>query len=266
MKQLDDVVGGVMDKLKADGLDNNTIVVFTTDNGTENFTWPDGGNTPFAAGKGTVMEGGMRVPMIARWPGHIPAGKVENGIFSGLDFFPTLAALAGEPDIKEELLTGKQLGDKTYKVHLDGYDQTNVLTGKGPSNRHEIFYFAEGTLGAVRIDDWKYRMIDQPDGWLGGTVHLDWPILSNLRLDPFERMQYSPKGNNGSFDYGIGLLHARVLALRLPAAEGRRIRPDLHRIPADAARRELQSGSRQGRNRGTHQGDERQDGIAGILR
>ena len=81
-------------------------------------------------------------------------------------------------------MKGAELGDKTYKVHLDGYDQTDVLTGKGPSNRHEIFYFAEGTLGAVRIDDWKFRLIDQPDGWLGGTVHVDWPILSNLRLDP----------------------------------------------------------------------------------
>ena len=101
---------------------------------------------------------------------------------------------------KEDLLKGAQLGDRNYKVHLDGYDQTNVLTGKGPSNRHEVFYFAEGTLGAVRINDWKYRLIDQPDGWLGGTVHLDWPILSNLRLDPFERMQF-PKGNNGSFMY-----------------------------------------------------------------
>jgi arylsulfatase A-like enzyme len=198
MSQLDDVVGGVMAKLKADGLDDNTIVIFTTDNGTENFTWPDGGNTPFAAGKGTIMEGGMRAPMLARWPGHIPAGKVENGIFSGLDFFPTFAALAGDPSIKEELLKGKQLGDKTYKVHLDGYDQTAVLSGKGPSTRHELFYFAEGTLGAVRLDDWKFRMIDQPDGWIGGTVHLDMPLISNLRLDPFERMQL-PKGQMGSF-------------------------------------------------------------------
>jgi arylsulfatase A-like enzyme len=200
MKQLDDVVGGVMDKLKADGLDKNTIVVFTTDNGTENFTWPDGGNTPFSAGKGTIMEGGMRAPMIVRWPDHFPAGKVENGIFSGLDFFPTLVSLAGKPAIKDDLLKGAQLGDRNYKVHLDGYDQTPLLTGKGPSNRHEVFYFAEGTLGAVRINDWKYRLIDQPDGWLGGTVHLDWPILSNLRLDPFERMQF-PKGNTGSFMY-----------------------------------------------------------------
>ncbi|MFY9760343.1 MAG: arylsulfatase, partial [Xanthobacteraceae bacterium] len=200
MAQLDDVVGGLMDKLKADRLDDNTIVVFTTDNGAENFTWPDGGNTPFAAGKGTIMEGGMRVPMIARWPGHIPAGKVQNGLMSGLDFFPTLVAAAGNPNIKDELLQGKQLGDTTYKVHLDGYNQLDMLTGKGPSSRHEIFYFAEGTLGAVRIDDWKFRMIDQPDGWVGATVKVDWPILSNLRLDPFERMQFA-KGINGSFEY-----------------------------------------------------------------
>ena len=131
MSQLDDVVGGVMAKLKADGLDDNTIVVFTTDNGTENFTWPDGGNTPFAAGKGTIMEGGMRVPMIVRWPGHIPAGKVENGIMSGLDFFPTFVALAGDPNIKDELLKGKQLGDTTYKVHLDGYDQIGLADRQG---------------------------------------------------------------------------------------------------------------------------------------
>jgi arylsulfatase len=200
MKQLDDVVGGVMDKLKADGLDNNTIVVFTTDNGAENFTWPDGGNTPFAGGKGTVMEGGMRVPMMIRWPGHIAPGKVENQIMSGLDFFPTLTAIAGDANIKQELLTGKDLGGKTYKVHLDGYDQTPLLTGNGPSSRHEIFYFAEGTLGAVRLDDWKFRMIDQPNGWLGGTVHPDMPILTNLRLDPFERMGFQ-KGNDGSFEY-----------------------------------------------------------------
>jgi arylsulfatase len=200
MSQLDDVVGGLMAKLKADGLEDNTIVAFTTDNGAENFTWPDGGNTPFAAGKGTVMEGGMRVPMIIRWPGHIPAGKVENGIMSGLDFFPTFAAVAGDQNIKDELLKGKQLGDKTYKVHLDGYNQLDMLTGKAPSNRHEIFYFAEGTLGAVRLDDYKFRLIDQPGGWLAGTVKLDWPILTNLRLDPFERLGFQ-KGNDGSFEY-----------------------------------------------------------------
>jgi len=196
MAQLDDIVGTVMKKLKDDGLDENTIVMFTTDNGTENFTWPDGGQTPFAGGKGTVLEGGFRSPCIVRWPGKVPAGKVENGIFSGLDWFPTFVAAAGNPNIADELKNGKQLGDRTYKVHLDGYNQMDLITGKGPSNRHEIFYFAEGTLGAVRVNDYKYRFVDQPQGWLGGTVKVDWPILTNIRLDPFERT-----GLAGSLNY-----------------------------------------------------------------
>ncbi|MGB6519672.1 MAG: arylsulfatase [Candidatus Cybelea sp.] len=196
MAQLDDIVGTVMKKLKDDGLEQNTILMFTTDNGTENFTWPDGGQTPFAGGKGTVLEGGFRSPCLLRWPGKVPAGKVENGIFSGLDWFPTFVAAAGNPNIIAELKKSKQLGDRTYKVHLDGYDQTNLITGKGPSNRHEIFYFAEGTLGAVRVNDYKYRFVDQPGGWLGGTVKVDWPILTNIRLDPFERT-----GMSGSLNY-----------------------------------------------------------------
>jgi arylsulfatase A-like enzyme len=187
MAQLDDVVGAVMQKLKDAGIDNNTVLAFTTDNGAENFTWPDGGQTPFAGGKGTVLEGGFRVPMLLRWPGRVPAGKVENQIVSGLDWFPTLVSLAGNPNIADELKKGKQIGDRTYKVYLDGYDQTDLFTGKGKSKRNEIFYFAESTLGAVRISDYKYRFIDQPQGWLGGTVKMDWPILTNLRLDPLER-------------------------------------------------------------------------------
>jgi arylsulfatase len=187
MAQLDDIVGAVTKYLKDNNLESNTIIAFSTDNGAENFTWPDGGQTPFAGGKGTVMEGGFRAPAIVRWPGKVPAGKVENQIVSGLDWFPTLVAAAGNPNIVEDLKKGKQLGDRTYKVHLDGYDQTDLITGKGPSKRHEIFYFAETALGAVRIDDFKYRFIDQPSGWLGGTVKPNWPILVNLRLDPFER-------------------------------------------------------------------------------
>ena len=196
MAQLDDIVGSVMKKLADLGVEDDTIVVFTTDNGAENFTWPDGGQTPFAGAKGTVMEGGFRVPCIARWPGKIPAGKVENGLISGLDWFPTLAAAAGDPKIVEKLKQGATLGDTTYKVHLDGYDQTDLITGAGPSKRHEIWYFAEGTLGAARIDDYKYRFIDQPGGWLGGTSKPDMPILVNLRLDPFERT-----GLAGSLNY-----------------------------------------------------------------
>ena len=188
MAQLDDIVGSVMQKVKDLGIEGDTIIGFTTDNGTENFTWPDGGQTPFAGGKGTVMEGGFRVPMILRWPGKVPAGKVENGLISGLDWFPTFVAAGGNPNIAEELRKGKQLADRTYKVYLDGYNQMDLITGKGPSKRNEIFYFAEGTLGAVRIGDFKYRFIDQPNGWVaGGTIKVDWPILVNLRLDPFER-------------------------------------------------------------------------------
>src|ERR1700751_2963984 len=167
MAQLDDDVGLVMQKLKDIGEDDNTIVLFTTDNGTELFTWPDGGQTPFAQSKGTVLEGGFRVPAIVRWPGKVPADTVQNGIFSGLDWLPTFVAAAGNPNITEELLKGKEIGGRTYKNHLDGYNQMDLITAKGPSKRHEIFYLGESTLGAVRIDDYKYRFIDHPHGWLG---------------------------------------------------------------------------------------------------
>jgi arylsulfatase len=201
MAQLDDIVGSVMKYLKDNNLEDNTVIAFSTDNGAENFTWPDGGQTPFAGGKGSALEGGFRVPMIIRWPGHIPAGKVENSIVSGLDWFPTFVAAAGNPNIVEELKKGKQLGGVNYKVHLDGYDQTDLLTGNGPSKRHEIFYFTETTLSAVRIDDFKYRFTDQPSGWLGATVKVDWPVLTNVRLDPFERTGMYNGKDNGSIAY-----------------------------------------------------------------
>ena len=200
MAQIDDIVGSVMQKLKDMGVDDNTIVVFTTDNGTESFTWPDGGQTPFYGAKGTGYEGGFRVPGMIRWPGHVPANTVENGIISNLDWLPTFVAAAGNPNIKEELLKGKKIGDRTYKNHLDSYNQMDMITGKGPSARHEIFYFTESALAAVRIDDFKYRFIDQPGGWIGSKVHPDAPILVNLRLDPFEHTAW-PEGNIGSYQY-----------------------------------------------------------------
>ncbi len=194
MAQMDDDIGIVMQKLKDIGVDDNTIVLFTTDNGTELFTWPDGGMTPFAQSKGTVLEGGFRVPAILRWPGHVPADSVQNGIFSGLDWLPTFVAAAGNPNITEELLKGKTIGDRTYKNHLDGYNQMAAITGKGPSVRHEIFYLGESTVGAVRIDDYKFRFIDQPQGWLGEKTHPDVPYITNLRLDPFERAGWPSNG------------------------------------------------------------------------
>jgi arylsulfatase A-like enzyme len=162
MAQIDDIVGAVMQKLRDLGIENNTILGFTTDNGAENFTWPDGGQTPFAGGKGTALEGGFRAPMIVRWPGRVPAGKIENQVMSGLDWFPTLVAAAGNPSIVEEFKKGKQIGDRTYKVHLDGYDQTDLITAKGPSKRNEVFYFTEGNLSAVRIGDWADIMVYDP--------------------------------------------------------------------------------------------------------
>jgi arylsulfatase len=187
MAQLDDSVGALLQHLDDIGEANNTIVIFTTDNGAEVFTWPDGGMTPFKATKGTVFEGGFRVPAIIRWPGMIKPGTVENGLFSGLDWYPTLMAAAGNPNITEQLLKGVKLGDREYKNHLDGYNQLDLLLGKGPSKRHEIFYFGGPQLGAVRIDDFKFRFYEQPQGWPGPKVTTDMPTMVNIRQDPFER-------------------------------------------------------------------------------
>lgn len=187
MAQLDDSVGQLLKHLEEIGEADNTIVIFTTDNGAEVFTWPDGGMTPFNATKGTSFEGGFRVPCIVRWPEKIKAGTVENGIFSGLDWFPTLVAAAGNGDITNQLLKGVKLGERTYKNHLDGYNQLELLQGKAPSARHEIFYFAGASLGAIRIDNFKYQFIQQPWGWPGEKLTTDMPTIVNLRQDPFER-------------------------------------------------------------------------------
>lgn len=205
MAQLDDSVGALLKHLDDIGETENTIVVFTTDNGAEVFTWPDGGMTPFKATKGTVMEGGFRVPCIARWPGKIKPGTVENGIFSGLDWFPTLCAAAGNPDITNQLLKGIKLGDREYKNHLDGYNQMDLLLGKGPSNRHELFYFGGPHLGALRLDDFKFQFYQQPQGWPGPKVTTDMPGMVNLRQDPFERTPST--GGQSLNDLGGGYMN-----------------------------------------------------------
>jgi arylsulfatase A-like enzyme len=187
MAQLDDDIGALLKHLDEIGETDNTIVIFTTDNGAEVFTWPDGGMTPFKATKGTIFEGGFRVPAIIRWPGKVKPGSVENGIFSGLDWFPTLTAAAGNPNITDQLLKGVKLGDRTYKNHLDGYNQLDLLLGTAPSARREIFYFAGPKLGALRLDDFKFIFIQQPYGWPGEKVTTDMPTMVNLRQDPFER-------------------------------------------------------------------------------
>ena len=204
MAQMDDCIGALLKHLDDIGEADNTIVVFTTDNGAETFTWPDGGNTPFKGQKGTSYEGGFRVPCIARWPNHIKPGTVENGLFSGLDWFPTLCAAAGNPNITDELLKGVKLGDREYKNHLDGYNQLALLEGKEPSKRHELFYFAGPKLGAVRLDDMKFQFLQQPTGWPGPKVTTDMPTLVNIRQDPFERfpMISGESALTGAFGYG----------------------------------------------------------------
>jgi arylsulfatase A-like enzyme len=187
MAQMDDSIGALLKHLEDIGEAENTIVIFTTDNGAEVFTWPDGGMTPFKATKGTIFEGGFRVPAIIRWPGKIKSGSVENGIFSGLDWLPTLTAAAGNPNITEQLLKGVKLGDRTYKNHLDGYNQLDLLLGKGPSARHELWYFGGPHLGALRLDDFKFVFFQQPYGWPGEKETTDMPSIINIRQDPFER-------------------------------------------------------------------------------
>jgi len=206
MAQLDDCVGALLKHQQDIGEADNTIVIFTTDNGAEVFTWPDGGMTPFKATKGTAFEGGFRVPCIIRWPGKIKPGTVENGIISGLDWLPTLADAAGNPDIRVQLLKGVKLGDRTYKNHLDGYDQMDLLLGNGPSARHELFYFAGPKLGALRVDDFKFQFIQQPYGWPGEKVTTDMPGMVNLRQDPFERTP-SIRGENLN-EQGGGYMNA----------------------------------------------------------
>lgn len=205
MAQMDDDIGALLKHLEDIGEADNTIVVFTTDNGAEVFTWPDGGMTPFKATKGTVYEGGFRVPAIIRWPGKIKAGTVQNGIFSGLDWFPTLVAAAGNPNIKDQLLKGTKLGDRTYKNHLDGYNQMDLLLGKGPSARHEIYYFGGPHFGAIRIDDFKFQFYAQPQGWPGPKVTTDMPTIVNIRQDPFERTPST--GGQSLNDMGGGYMN-----------------------------------------------------------
>ncbi len=184
MKELDDNVGKVMARLEELGVSDNTIVVFTSDNGPETMTWPDGGTTPFHGEKGTTWEGGFRVPGIIRWPGKVPAGTVSNGIFAGLDWMPTLVAAAGGPDD----LTGSLLeGYEGYQVHLDGYNQLSFLTGEGESNREEIIYYEGPDLQAVRHGDWKAHFTIQTEGWAGPKEELNAPLLFNLRRDPYEK-------------------------------------------------------------------------------
>lgn len=189
MMEHDEQVGRLLDLLAELKIEENTIVVYSTDNGAEVVTWPDGGTTPFRGEKGTTWEGGMRVPTLVRWPGVIPEGRMINDIFSHEDWMPTLLAAAGVPDVKEKLLKGYQAGSKNFKVHLDGYNQLPLLTGNAGSARKEILYFDAGAhLNALRYGDWKLHFtIMEGDISEGYRKSPSWPWIVNLRMDPFER-------------------------------------------------------------------------------
>ena len=179
MQELDWVVGELLAKLEELGIANNTIVVFATDNGAEKFTWPDGGTTPFRGEKGLGWEGGFRAPLLVRWPGRIPAGRVLNGITSLEDIVPTLMAAVGVPDVKERLLEGYQAGDKHFRVHLDGYNQLPYLTGEAEESPRR-----ERELYAIRYNNWKVHF-QTKDDWFGGTlVRPTVPRPVNLRGRP----------------------------------------------------------------------------------
>ena len=184
MKDLDDHVGEVLGVLDRLNISDNTIVIFTSDNGPEILTWPEGGMTPFKGEKGTTWEGGVRAPLLVRWPGHVPEGEVLNGIFDALDFLPTLVAAAGGPgDLKDRLLEGYN----GHRAHLDGYNQLDYLLGKGESKRKAVFYYERDTLQAVRYENWKVHFVVQNGCWAGGKERLNAPLLFNLRQDPYER-------------------------------------------------------------------------------
>jgi arylsulfatase len=195
MVEHDGQVGQLLKKLDDLGIADNTIVIYTTDNGAEVFSWPDGGATPFRGEKNTNWEGGFRVPAIIRWPGVVPPHGEINDLFSAEDWVATLVAAAGEPDIKDKLLQGYDAGGKTFRVHLDGYDQRDLLAHKGPTKRREFFYWTDdGNLAALRYDQWKAVFMEQRahglDVWSEPLIQLRLPELFNLRADPFERAQH----------------------------------------------------------------------------
>ena len=189
-------VGELLDLLDELGVADNTIVQYGTDNGPHKNTWPDAGSSPFRSEKNTNWEGGWRTPSMIRWPGQIEAGSVSNEIISGMDWLPTFLAAAGNENVKDELLKGKKVGDKTFKVHLDGYNMLPHITGKEKEGRrHEIFYFSDdGDLTALRYDDWKLIFMEQRETgtlllWANPFTPLRIPLMENLRRDPYEIAQ-----------------------------------------------------------------------------
>ena len=207
MMELDDDVGELLDHLDDLGVSENTIVMFSTDNGAASNSWPDGGNQPFHGEKGAGgWEGGFRVPVLVKWKGRIPAGTSTGEFMTMEDWMPTLMSWVGEPGIKQELLEGKEIGGRTYKVHLDGYDQSDLLLNQGKSKRKDFYYFTENTFHGLRYGDWKLLFIDQEEWFRAKQVPLTSPYVINLKQDPFERLiharGYDEWAENRSWVFG----------------------------------------------------------------
>lgn len=190
MIEHDEQVGSLLKKLDDLGVADNTIVIYTTDNGNELMLWPDGGYAPFRGEKGGTWEGGVRVPFLVKWPGKIKPGSVSNGIQNHEDAYATLAAAAGLPNLKSDLLNGKKMGEMTYKVHLDGFNNLPHWTGTSEkSARREIFYYDETDLMALRVDNWKMHIGVKKEGiWWNEKYYPSVPYLFNLAMDPMEKM------------------------------------------------------------------------------
>lgn len=194
MVEHDGMVGELLAKLKELGVEDNTIVMYSTDNGAETFTWPDGGTTMFRGEKNTNWEGGYRVPTVIRWPGVIKPGAVINDIGAHEDMLSTLLAAAGDPDINAELLKGKRINGRNFKVHLDGYNLLPALKGEGAWPRKEFIYWTDdGSVAALRHENWKITFLKQNavglKVWQTPFEQLRAPLLTNLRMDPFERAE-----------------------------------------------------------------------------
>ncbi|MCX7304858.1 MAG: arylsulfatase [Hyphomicrobiales bacterium] len=192
MVEHDGMVGELLAELKKLGIEDNTIVMYSTDNGAETFTWPDGGTTMFRGEKNTNWEGGYRVPTVIRWPGVIKPGTVVNDVVAHEDMLPTLLAAAGDPTAKEDLLKGVKVNGRDYKVHLDGYDLAPALKGDAAWPRKEFIYWTDdGSVAALRYNNWKVSFLEQKaEGlkvWQEPFTELRAPVLTNLRMDPFER-------------------------------------------------------------------------------
>jgi len=193
MVEHDGHVGKLLDKLDALGVADNTIVMYSTDNGAECMSWPDGGATPFRGEKDTNYEGGWRVPCAIRWPGVLEPGSISNDIFSHMDMLPTLVAAAGDPDIVEKLKKGHKAGNKTFKVYIDGYNLVPFWKGevKADPRRGIMYWSDDGDLMALRVDQWKVHFLEQRgiglNVWQDPFVRLRTPKLFNIRSDPFER-------------------------------------------------------------------------------